>query len=526
MNVFKFHFRFTDRERLESLSREHHEGITRIDINPSKKIVRIISDRHTADSLIAWASSHHIQLAPYQNVNRQSAVIAIAGMTCRSCEVTLERELQKIEGIEKVEANAIRGTIHITYVREVPQDLLRQAIASKGYAFRSIGKSEKASSFVLPTMRPSLIQLGGLTILALVIGLALDRFNLLTPSVSIGSGLSFGAVFLIGLLAASSSCIAVSGGLLLSSAAKWNERYGSIEGIARMQPVFFFVTGRLLAYAGFGALIGALGKAISPSPLVTGLITITAALFMIVMGLDMLGMAPTWLKRLLPHMPKRISHAMLKTESFQSPVTPFLLGAATFFLPCGFTQSLQLYALSTGSILASSLLLFGFALGTAPALFALGWASTSLKGKAGTLFFQFSGVVVLLLGFWNMQNGFTAAGYPLAFPRIEWSARAANGTDPNVVFDGTTQTVRMSAGLRGYTPSHFTVRAGIPVKWIVDGTKAEGCVSVFQAPQLNIRKLLSRGDNVFEFTPQQPGTYAFSCSMGMYRGSITVVPQT
>jgi len=314
--------------------------------------------------------------------------------------------------------------------------------------------------------------------------------------------------------------------LLLSSAAKWNERYGSIEGIARMQPVFFFVAGRLLAYAGFGALIGALGKALSPSPFVTGLITIAAALFMIVMGLDMLGMAPAWLKRLLPHMPKRISHAMLKTESFQSPVTPFLLGAATFFLPCGFTQSLQLYALSTGSILSSSLLLFVFALGTAPALFALGWASTSLKGKAGTLFFQFSGVVVLLLGFWNVQNGFTAAGYPLAFPRIEWSTRAANGADPNVVFDGTTQTVRMSAGLRGYTPSHFTVRAGIPVKWIVDGTKAEGCVSVFQAPQLNIRKLLSRGDNVFEFTPQQPGTYAFSCSMGMYRGSITVVPQT
>jgi len=217
MNVFKFHFRFTDRERLESLSREHHEGIARIDINPSKKNVRVISDQHTADSLIAWASSHHIQLTPYQNVNRQSAVIAIAGMTCRSCEVTLERELQKIEGIEKAEANAIKGTVRITYVREVPQDLLRQAVASKGYAFRSIGKSEKASSFVLPTMRPSLIQLGGLTILALVIGLALDRFNLLTPSVSIGSGLSFGAEYLIGLLAASSSCIAVSGGLLLSS---------------------------------------------------------------------------------------------------------------------------------------------------------------------------------------------------------------------------------------------------------------------------------------------------------------------
>ncbi|MEK7649252.1 MAG: sulfite exporter TauE/SafE family protein [Patescibacteria group bacterium] len=526
MNVFKFHFRSADHAQLESFKQKNHEGIAQIDINVSKCIVRIISDQHTADTLVALAHEYSIALIPYEAALRQSAVITIKGMTCQSCEITLERELQKIEGVEQVEVDATRGIARITYSHKPSEELVREAIASKGYEFTSIGKSERAGTFIQHTQRPPVVRLVGFIVLAIAIGAVLDRFQLLTPSISIGSGLSFGAVFLIGLLAASSSCIAVSGGLLLSSAAKWNERYATINGIARMQPVLFFIAGRLLAYLGFGALIGVVGKALSPSPFVTGLITIAAALFMIVMGLDMLGMAPGWLKRLLPRMPKRISHTMLKAESFHSPVTPFLLGAATFFLPCGFTQSLQLYALSTGSILTSGLLLFGFALGTAPALFALGWASTSLKGRVGTFFFQFSGVVVLLLGFWNIQNGFTAAGYPLSFPRIEWSARAADSTDPNVVFDGTAQIVRMSAGSRGYSPDRFTVRAGIPVKWIVDGTNAEGCVSVFQAPQLGIKKLLSRGDNVFEFTPREPGTYAFSCSMGMYRGRITVVPST
>lgn len=228
----------------------------------------------------------------------------------------------------------------------------------------------------------------------------------------------------------------------------------------------------------------------------------------------------------MPHMPKKISHAILNKESSQSPLAPLLFGAATFFLPCGFTQSLQLYALTTGSAATSALLLGVFALGTAPALFGLGWASASLKGKTGRFFFQFSGVIVLLLGLWNMQNGFTAAGYPISFPSIAWGSNTSQAADTNVAYDGKIQTVRMTAGLRGYTPSRFTVRAGIPVKWIVDGTNAEGCVSVFQAPKLGIKKLLSRGDNVFEFTPDKPGTYAFSCSMGMYRGAITVVPST
>lgn len=525
MKIYKFSI---DSDIINSnlLLADPAHGIFQIDINSSKKLVRIVSNRATAAQCIEWAQKRGFCLEQIEESEQKKALLSVSGMTCHSCEVTLERRLNAIPGIVRTDANASKGTIHISYQGDIPEADIQAAVAEEGYRVQSIGRHTLKQS-VNAARRVSLSRIAGFAALAFMVGTILSTLNLLNPTASFGDTISYGAAFFVGLFAASSSCIAVSGGLLLSSSAQWNKKYGTEQGIARMQPVFFFIFGRVLSYLAFGALIGFIGNALSPTPLVTGILTIAVAVFMVGMGLDMIGYAPHWMRRLVPRMPKRFSHFVLQQKSSQSPIAPLLFGAATFFLPCGFTQSLQLYALTTGSTLTSALLLAFFALGTAPSLFALGWASTSLKGKAGAFFFQFSGVVVIMLGLWNVQNGFAAAGYPLSLPRLAWnSSEGGVAADSNVVFDGKTQTVRMTADKYGYSPNRITVRAGIPVKWIVDGTKADGCVSVFQAPQLGIKKLLSRGENVFEFTPDTPGTYAFSCSMGMYRGAITVVPNT
>ncbi len=258
----------------------------------------------------------------------------------------------------------------------------------------------------------------------------------------------------------------------------------------------------------------------------TGFITILAAVYMLVMGLDMLHLAPAWLKGILPKAPKALAHRAMNTEEHDHPATPALLGAATFFLPCGFTQALQLYALTTGSFFASGSLLFAFALGTAPALLALGWASGSIKGKAGAWFFKFSGALVIVLGLWNIQNGLTVAGYAVSLPRFASATNApAIGADPNVVFDGTQQIISMSLSGQSpyYTPSDtYTVRAGVPVKMVING-RGSGCRTIFQIPKLGVSTALSNSVNTIEFTPQNPGAYTFSCSMGMYRGTLNVI---
>ncbi len=88
---------------------------------------------------------------------------------------------------------------------------------------------------------------------------------------------------------------------------------------------------------------------------------------------------------------------------------------------------------------------------------------------------------------------------------------------------GPTQTVRITVEGMEYVPTQVTVERGRPVKFIVDGTRAQGCVQFFSFPTFGINVKLLPGDNVFEFTPQEEGTFPFSCSMNMARGRLQVV---
>lgn len=57
--------------------------------------------------------------------------------------------------------------------------------------------------------------------------------------------------------------------------------------------------------------------------------------------------------------------------------TPLIVGFATFFLPCGFTQSMQVAALSSGSFASGLAIMLAFALGTLPMLALLSFGSAS-----------------------------------------------------------------------------------------------------------------------------------------------------
>lgn len=529
-------------ERVQFVIRllKNFSSIVQVNVNREKKLIRIVSEHPVTLALIhKKVSAHGFSLAPVDEMPVPQLSTAgkilkmqLTGTTCRSCEITIEREWLKVKGVEKVDVDAVRGVARIVCGDCIPNfDELQSAIADHGYTVQGVLNATKPTGArTHGVRRPSFWQLVGLFALVLFLGTIFSRLGFLRPNVALGAATSVGAVFLLGLVAASSSCIAVSGGLLLSSAAKFNERYASRTPLARMRPVALFVVGRIVAYTILGALIGTIGNALTPSPLVTGLLTAIAALAMLVMGLDMLHLAPAWFKLLIPRLPKRFSHAAINVEKKDHPSVPFLLGGATFFLPCGFTTALQLYVLTTGSALTGASLLGAFALGTAPALLALGWASSALKGTFGRFFFQLSGALVVMLGLWNMQNAFTIAGFPISARGLTHlfvsKSEAGNIRDPNVIFNGREQTVRMTVNGYGYAPDHFTLRQNVPTRWIIDTQNNSGCLSVLQVPRLGIRKLLQVGNNTIEFTPTVAGTIPFSCSMGMFRGEINVVPNT
>src|SRR5262245_53973361 len=144
---------------------------------------------------------------------------------------------------------------------------------------------------------------------------------------------SLAAAFMLGVGAGASSCLALSGGLMLTSAASFNRRHPSAGAFSRMRPVSLFVIGRLLSYALLGGSLVAVSSFLHPSPTVNGLLILLAAAYMLAAGLDLLGAAPAWLKGLMPQMPKAITRRILDAEGNERPIMPFVLGAATFFLP-------------------------------------------------------------------------------------------------------------------------------------------------------------------------------------------------
>ena len=76
-----------------------------------------------------------------------------------------------------------------------------------------------------------------------------------------------------------------------------------------------------------------------------------------------------------PRLPAGLSRTLgidTAADGSYSDIRTALVGAATFFLPCGFTQAVQIYAISTANPLTAGLVMATFAVGTTPGLLALG----------------------------------------------------------------------------------------------------------------------------------------------------------
>jgi hypothetical protein len=73
-----------------------------------------------------------------------------------------------------------------------------------------------------------------------------------------------------------------------------------------------------------------------------------------------------------------------------------------------------------------------------------------------------------------------------------------------------------------YAPNPIRVKKGIPVRLVADLNSVQGCARGIVIPEFGIEKNLAPNDSIIEFVPDKSGTFAFSCFMGMYRGTIVV----
>lgn len=219
-----------------------------------------------------------------------------------------------------------------------------------------------------------------------------------------GGNVTYGTAFFVGIIASLSTCMAVVGGLVLSMSATFAK-----EG-DKIKPQIMFHAGRIISFFILGGIIGMLGSLFTLGMMGTFILGIIIAIVMIILGINLLDIFP-WAKKLQPSLPKFISKRALNVSKLNHTLTPILVGVATFFLPCGFTQSMQLYTLSTESFWEGGLTMLSFAIGTLPVLALISFSSFSIQNsKKSGIFFKSAGLIVILFALFNFTNALVAIG--------------------------------------------------------------------------------------------------------------------
>lgn len=321
----------------------------------------------------------------------------VQGTHCSSCKILIEDTLIEQKGVSNVQVNLHKQMIEIEGDFEAtPEEISKvfsELLAPHKY---SVSAEKKIAEKDLKSLTT-----------AIPIGLAaLALFFLLQKSGIINFGFEGGltpwTAVLIGLIASVSSCLAVVGGLILSLSAQISQNTSSFR------PFSFFHIGRIASFAVLGGALGAIGSAIAINNTITAVLGLVAAFIMIILGINLLDIFHST-KSLQLALPKGLFAKLSKIEN--GFWAPFIVGAITFFLPCGFTQSMQIAALSSGSWIQGSLIMIMFALGTLPMLVLISFSSFKFAHtKYASVFFKSAGVIVIGLGLFAFLSGLAAIG--------------------------------------------------------------------------------------------------------------------
>lgn len=322
----------------------------------------------------------------------------VDGMHCAACEVRIEKSAQKIHGVEHVDANLASHKVVLeldkgTNTSEVKQQI-NKLLEKEGYKLLDAPKKKKfpIEDVVLGS---------GIAAFILFIFILLQRVGIF--SYGIGGDVSLPTVFLLGVMASVSSCMAVIGGLVLTVSSKFSKD-------RKVFPIVSFHILRLVAFFVLGGVIGLLGSVFAINRSVLLGVNAVLITIMILLGIDMLDIFP-FVAQLKLHMPKSIVKTADSISERGGVVSAGILGILTFFLPCGFTQTVQVYALQRADMLQSALIMGTFALGTFPVLAGISAASHwFLKLKANSLFYKVSGFLIIFFALLNLVNILAAQG--------------------------------------------------------------------------------------------------------------------
>ena len=420
--------------------------------------------------------------------------VKIEGIHCNHCIDVITNSLLKNKNIKEVK---IKNNIaHIAYVNKLTNKEIINIIKRIDYFTKEEYISDNLKDI------DSKIRLKEFIIIVVILFALwflinkLFGYNIFNVIPYIDCYITDGMLFVTGILTRI-HCISMGGAInLIAIVDSKNKNY--------KKPILYNL-GRVVSYTIIGGLVGLLGSIVALNSTINGIIILFASLIMILMSFNMLGI----IEFRLPF----INKIRLKNKSRNS----FISGLLNGLMPCGPLQAMQVYALSTGSFVKGALSMFLFSLGTVPLMLLVGIFYNLIKGKGKIIINKIASVLILILSIVMLNRGLITLG-------IDISKLFNNyGSYTSTKIEGDYQIVEFDLEYNDY--EDIIVQKGIPVKMIihVDKKYLTGCNSKLILKDFNKKVKLEVGDNVIEFTPENTGTYTYTCWMNMIKNNIKVV---
>lgn len=444
--------------------------------------------------------------------------IYLDGLHCEGCIETLTREFKKIKGVKKVEVFLNGSYANLYYENNEPNfneiNRVAKEFGFNAYKTYEEKKKSKKTSFDLNEWIISIAIFSSLILLYSIFK-KVGIFN----GININNReITYLIAFLIGLIASLSTCFAIVGSIVLG----FNQRLGNLSNdksvLKILKPNLLFHVGRILTFFILGGILGLIGGSINLSGKFVSIYTIFIAIILFILSLNILGLKLSIFNIRLK--PLRKTFSLIESlKKRTSGFTPFILGGLTFFLPCGFTQSMQIFSLTTGSFMKGGLVLMFFSLGTFFSLFILGVFSRVVKLKNLSIFNKVIGLIILTFAIFTLNSGLALINFESITSSNLSNLQTENSLVENV---SDYQVVYMHVKYSGFEPNVIRIKKGVPVKWVIYSDEVTGCTNRIIVPSLNISKNISSYETIITFTPKEKGVIPFSCWMGMVRGKFIV----
>ena len=226
--------------------------------------------------------------------------------------------------------------------------------------------------------------------------------------------MDFTLMFVLGLVS-SLHCVQMCGPIVLSysAAAGFTPQPlgpGSPLKFALLPQHLAYNAGRILTYAGLGALAGLLGHSVEFVGRLAGIskaAMILGGVLMVVAGILMFGPFgfTSQLGSASIQLTSRLLRPMRNLLSSRSTVDRFYLGLGLGFLPCGLVYMALLRSVAAGSAGEGAFSMAAFGLGTSVALLALGVFSSALKLRFNRFGSRIAAAGVIALGIFLLWRG-------------------------------------------------------------------------------------------------------------------------